>query len=185
MKCPNCGNELPADLSPCPVCDPWSAGVTPGTAAQSAGTSMTAQQVAQRLGLSATAVDVHDLIGALGGLLLFISFFLSSTSGTGFSASLASDGGFFGALLPIFAGVSTIALFVPKVRTPYGAVWLALSAVALGIGLGAPSFTNGVANASGGSLGYDVGFFLALIGGLALCYGWLRRVSGWLSPPNP
>jgi hypothetical protein len=183
MTCPNCGNELPVDLSPCPVCDPWSAGAAT-SAHQSTSQSMTAQQFAQRLGISAAAVDIHDLIGAVGGLLLFISFFLSNTSAQGFGASLSDYGGFWGALLPIFAGPATIALFVPRVRA-YAGVWLLLSGVAFGIALGGPPFLGGVLRAIGNSVGYDAGFFLAIFGGLGLCYGWLRRVSGWMSPPNP
>jgi hypothetical protein len=142
---------------------------------------MTADQLPARLGISASAVSVNDLVAALGGLLAFIGYFVafvtvsfgSGSFGLSGSASLASSGGFFGALVPIFAAVSAIAIVIPAARR-FGLVFLVLASLVLGIGLGSRAVL-------GDPYGYGVGWWLVLIGGLLLTYGWIMRLRSSVS----
>ena len=127
------------------------------------GQNTTVRDLAGRLGVSANTVTVNDFVGLVGGLLLFISYFVSSVSGGGQSASLSSDGGFWGAIVPILAAVVAAALVIPVARRLH-AMWAALAAFATGIAIGSRALLGGA--------GYGVGWYLAAIGGAALVYGW-------------
>lgn len=128
---------------------------------------MTARDLGRKLGLSSAAISANDLVGAFGGVLAFIGFFLPMLSDGVQSESLASAGGFYGALVPIFAALCAIALLVPVARR-FAPVWLSLAGIMLGLAVGSRDFL---------PFGYEVGWWLCLIGGIALCYGWIARIK--------
>ncbi|HET6874480.1 MAG TPA: hypothetical protein VFH70_06860 [Acidimicrobiales bacterium] len=144
---------------------------TPGSyvgGAVSRGQSMNAQQLMTRLQISSSDITINDLIGAGGGLLLFIAYFVSIVTVGSVGYSLSGHGGFWGALVPIFGPISTIALMIPVARK-YGPIFLSLGAGAWGIAIG-------VRDAIGGGVGYGIGWWMAFIGGIALCYAWCVRL---------
>jgi hypothetical protein len=144
---------------------------TPGGYVGSAvtrGQSMNAQQLMTRLQISSSDITINDLIGAAGGLLLFIAYFVSIVTVGSVGFSLSGHGGFWGALVPILGPVSTIALMIPVARK-YGPIFLSLGAGAWGIAIG-------VRDAVGGGVGYGIGWWMAFIGGIALCYAWCVRL---------
>ena len=136
-------------------------------AALQMGHGMTASQVASRLQLSAHAITVNDMVGAFGALLIFIGYFVPIVDVNGQGASLASHGGFWAALVPIFAPVSGAALLVPPARRLAG-LWLALAASATGIALGSRNVL---------PFGYAAGWWLCFFGGIGLCYAWVARTA--------
>ncbi|MGH9079800.1 MAG: hypothetical protein ACRDYE_06960 [Acidimicrobiales bacterium] len=158
---------------PGPAVDPGAGPATRVGQAMATGQNLNIRDLADRAGLSANAISANDLVGALGGALVFISFFVATATSPDGSASLSSDGGFIGALVPIFAGVATIALVVPNVSR-FAPIWLALSGVAMGIGVGARAFLSELSTLG---VSYGAGWFLCLIGGLLLLYGWIMRIG--------
>ena len=136
-------------------------------AALQTGHGMTASQVASKLQLSAHAITVNDMVGAFGALLVFIGYFVPIVDFDGQGVALASHGGFWAALVPIFAPVSGAALLVPPARR-LPALWLALAAAATGIALGSRNLS---------PFGYAAGWWLCFFGGIGLCYGWAARTG--------
>ena len=143
-------------------------------AAVQMGHGMTASQVASRLQLSAHAITVNDMVGAFGALLVFIGYFVAVVDVNGQGVSLASHGGFWAALVPIFAPVSGAALLVPPARR-LAAVWLALAASATGIALGSRNLF---------PFGYAAGWWLCFFGGIGLCYAWVARTAPRTGEPD-
>ncbi len=137
------------------------------------GQGVNVRELADRAGISVSAISANDFVGIIGGALVFISFFVASVTSTTGSASLSSDGGFIGALVPIFAGLTTIALAVPGARR-FAPIWLSVAGVGVGIGIGSRAF---LSDLSGFGVSYGAGWFLCLIGGVLLLYGWIMRVG--------
>lgn len=132
------------------------------------GEGITASQLASRLQISLHAITVNDMVGAFGGLLIFIGFFVDIVYLDGQGVSLASHGGFWAALVPVFAIVSALALLVPPARR-FAGIWLALGATGAGIALGSRNLA---------PFGYAAGWWLSFLGGIALSYGWVARTVG-------
>ena len=124
---------------------------------------MTVKDLAGRLGVSGSTVTVNDGVGILGGVLLFISYFVNSVSSGGQGASLVSYGGFWGAVVPVVAALMAAALVVPRLRQWHG-LFAGLSAFATGIAVGTRTLIP--------DAGYAVGWWMALIGGVMLVYSW-------------
>ena len=168
MNCPSCGRPQQAGAEVCSSCGASLKGESariPGQLGQvvSSGQTMTVKDLAGRLGVSSSTITVNDGVGIVGGALLFVSYFLTSVSSGGQSASLVSYGGFWGAVVPIVAALMAIALVIPKLR-PWHGLFAGLAAFATGIAVGTRTIVP--------DAGYAVGWWMALIGGILLVYSW-------------
>lgn len=172
MTCPTCSAQAAPDDAFCPNCGTRLAvpvGFNLGRAVEG-GQRMTAGQLAGKVGLSAKAMTVNDLVGAAGALVAVIAYFVPLEHYTNYgsgSFSLVSHGGFYGFLVPVFALASGTTLLIPAARR-FGFVSLPLSGALLGIILG----TRAVPAA-----GYGVGWWLGLLGAAALLYAWTVRFT--------
>ena len=106
------------------------------------------------------------MIGFAGGVVGFVGFFLNFFSAGGTSLSSASSGWF--DLVPIFIGLSALALFLPK----YGFMFSGLSLISLGITFGLRGLIAGDVAGRAGT-GYGTGFWMITIGSGALALAWL------------
>ena len=108
------------------------------------------------------------LVGFAGGAVGFVGFFLNFFSQGGSSLSSASLGWF--DLVPIFLGLSALALFLPK----YKFLFSGLSLISLGLAFGIRSGITSVniPNVPHGIFGYGTGFWMITIGSGVLAMAW-------------
>jgi hypothetical protein len=109
------------------------------------------------------------VLGFAGGVVGFLGFFLNFFNHGGTSLSASSSGWF--DLVPIFIGLSALALFLPK----YGFVFSGLPLISLGITFGLRGLVAGsVAGHAGTS--YGTGFWMIAGGSGVLAICWLLLI---------
>ena len=118
---------------------------------------------------ASSGFGVNDAIGIVGGIVFVTSCLIATVSSFGHTASLGRDGGALGVTIAVVGGVATLALCIPRSRV-VSPLWLCTAALATGATLGSRVFLSGV--------GYGSGWWLGLLGGAALIYGWGARVGG-------
>jgi hypothetical protein len=112
------------------------------------------------------------LVGLVGGVVAFVGFFLNFFSQGGTSLASTSSGWF--DLIPIFIGLSTMALFLPR----YGFAFSGLSLISLGVAFGLRGLIAGLARElhTSSGFGYGTGFWMIAVGSGVLTLTWLTKM---------
>ncbi len=123
---------------------------------------------------------VASVVGVAAGALGFIGFFLDFFSRSGTSLSSASSGWF--DLVPIFLGLATLAVLVPRYAFPASGLGLGSLGIAFGIHGLAAGLASQVSRAQGATLGYGIGFWCIVIGSGVLSLAWVALLAERIRP---
>ena len=123
---------------------------------------------------------VASVFGVAAGALGFIGFFLDFFSRSGTSLSSASSGWF--DLVPIFLGIATLAILVPRYAFAASGLGLGSLGIAFGIHGLAAGLASQVSRAQGATLGYGIGFWCIVIGSGVLSLAWVALLAERIRP---
>jgi hypothetical protein len=115
---------------------------------------------------------IFTAVGLIAGVVGFVGFFLNFFAGS--NNSLASASSAWYDMVPIFIGLSTLGLLVPRL----GLVFSGFAMGGLGIALGIRGTIDQVTQAlRQPGPGYDIGFWMITIGAGVLTLAWIAILA--------